>query len=61
MMASAVQSQSPILGQISRPFLDFRFLISAGLIATGITVAVYALATSSGVSANDLALMTVYP
>ena len=51
-MASAVQSQSPILGQISKPSLDFRFLITAGLIAIGITVAVYALAMFSGVSAK---------
>ena len=31
-MASVVQSQSPMLGQISKPSHDFPFLMSAGLI-----------------------------
>ena len=60
-MASVVQSQSPTLGRISKQSHDFPFLISAGLVAIGIIFAVYALAMSSGVSANDLALMTAYP
>jgi hypothetical protein len=58
-MASTVQSQSPTLGGAKT--YDFPILISAGLIIIGIVIAVYGLAMSSGVSANDLALMTAYP
>lgn len=60
-MASTVQSQSPTLGRVAKPSYDFPILISAGLIIIGIVIAVYGLAMSSGVSANDLALMTAYP
>jgi hypothetical protein len=59
-MASTVQSQSPTLGRVAKTY-DFSILISAGLIIIGIVIAVYGLAMSSGVSANDLALMTAYP
>jgi hypothetical protein len=60
-MASIIHSQSPTLGRVSKPSYDFAILISAGLIAIGIVIAVYGLAMSSGASANDLALMVAYP
>ena len=60
-MASIAQSQSLKVKQTSAPSYDIQILISAGLVAIGIVIAFYAVAMSSGVSANDLALMVAYP
>jgi hypothetical protein len=59
-MANVAQSQSLKVGQTS-PSYDIQILISVGLVAIGIVVAIYAVGMSSGVSANDLALMVAYP
>ena len=58
-MASIAQSQSLKVNRTSS--YDIQILISAGLVAIGIVIAFYAVAVSSGVSANDLALMVAYP
>jgi hypothetical protein len=60
-MANIAQSQSLKVGRASAPFYDIQILISAGLVAIGIIVALYAVGISSGVSANDFALMVAYP
>jgi hypothetical protein len=60
-MANVARSPSLRVGQTSASSYDLSFLVSAGLVSIGIIFAVYALAMSSGVSANDLALMTAYP
>ena len=58
-MASIAQSQSLKVNRTSS--YDIQILISAGLVAIGIVVALYAVGMSSGVSANDLALIVAYP
>jgi hypothetical protein len=60
-MANVAQSQSLKVGQTSAPSHDIQILISVGLVAIGIVFALYAAGMSSGVSANDLALMVAYP
>ena len=58
-MASIAKSQSLKVNRTSS--YDIQILISAGLVAIGIVIAFYAVGMSSGVSANDLALMVAYP
>jgi hypothetical protein len=60
-MASITQSRSLKVNRTSTPSYDIQILISAGLVAIGIVIALYAVGMSSGVSANDLALMVAYP
>jgi hypothetical protein len=48
-------------GHISEKFSGFRVFISVTIVAIGLIIATYALAVHSGVSPNELALMSAYP
>jgi hypothetical protein len=47
--------------RISAKTYDFRILVSVAIVAIGLVVAMYALAVHSGVSPNELGLMSAYP
>jgi hypothetical protein len=48
-------------GRILEKPNHFRFLVSVAIVAIGLVVASYALAVHSGVSPNELGLMSAYP
>ena len=54
-------SSSFASSHISEKRSDFRVLVSVAIVAIGLVVATYALAVHSGVSPNELGLMSAYP
>jgi hypothetical protein len=48
-------------GHISEKSSNFRLLVSVAIVAIGLVVATYALAVQTGVSPNELGLMSAYP
>ena len=54
-------SSSFASSHISEERSDFRVLVSVAIVAIGLVVATYALAVHSGVSPNELGLMSAYP
>jgi hypothetical protein len=48
-------------GHISEKSSNFRLLLSVAIVAIGLVVAIFALAVHSGVSPNELGLMSAYP
>ena len=48
-------------GQISKKSSNFRVFVSVAIVAIGLVVATYALAVHTGVSPNELGLMSAYP
>jgi hypothetical protein len=48
-------------GHISEKSSNFRVLVSVAVVVIGLVVATYALGVPSGVSPNELGLMSAYP
>jgi len=48
-------------GYIAEKSSNFRLLLSVAIVAIGLVVAIFALAAHSGVSPNELGLMSAYP
>jgi len=48
-------------GRISEKPDHFTFLLTVAIVAIGLVVATYALAVHTGVSPNELGLMSAYP
>jgi hypothetical protein len=54
-------SSSFASSHISEKPSDFRVLVSVAIVAIGLVVATYAVAVHTGVSPNELGLMSAYP
>jgi hypothetical protein len=54
-------SDSSWFASVSKDSSNFRLLLSVAIVAIGLVVAIYALAVHTGVSPNELGLMSAYP
>jgi hypothetical protein len=60
-MADVLHSSAVDLSRKSEKSYDITILVSSGILAVALIVAIYALAVSPGINPGELASMVIYP